>query len=117
MEMTQHTTPLGLQEEGFPLSVLESTLRSNISYKCCVMGPGKDSDVDRRERGSTKVVWTHASSFAQGPLIKAIPNHAPIFLTHSALFFSLALGESAKEVANMVFSLLFYFIGLPVFLH
>lgn len=75
MEMTQRTTPLGLEEEGFPLSVLESTLRSNISYKCCVMDPGIESDVDRRERGSTKVVWTHALGFAQGPLIKAIPNH------------------------------------------
>ena len=113
MEITQHTTPLGLEEEGFPLSVLESTLHSNISYKCCVMGPGKESDVDRRERGSTKVVWTHASSFAQGPLIKAIPNHPASRIDIPdplSIFFSLALGESAKEVANMVFSLLFYWI-------
>ena len=50
MEMTQRTTPLGLEEAGFPLSVLVSTLRSNISYKCCVMGPGIESDVDQQTR-------------------------------------------------------------------
>jgi len=109
MEMTQRTTPLGLEEAGFPLSVLVLTLRSNISYKCCVTGPGIESDVDqqtrqvsglpvllcpgpsrrqevlggclplgvaRRERGSTKLVWTHPSGFARGSLIKAIPNHS-----------------------------------------
>ena len=50
MKMTQHTPRLGLEEEGFPLSVLAQTLHSDISYKCCVVGPGVENDVDKWRR-------------------------------------------------------------------